>query len=508
MLGAWHARTFAHAYSMCRVLDVSSPSSQPTTMSLLKYFQTKSSLPKPDGPLSKAVPSSSIVAANKEVKEVLEKPEEKDTLTPSKRGTYESFTPEEKARIGKRAAEHGVTATVRHFSRVFTNRSLKESTVRTWKMKYLQEVAARRRANEDTSVKELVNKKTGRPLMLGEDLDKQVRAYLTALRETGAVVNTAITIACAKGVVKNFDSNLLECNGGHVSLTKHWAKYLLERMGFVKRRASTKAKVSLPDFEQFKAQFVFDVKAVIEMEEIPSELVINWDQTGIHYVPVSSWTMAKEGSKRVEITGIDDKRQLTAVFAGTMAGDFLPPQLVYQGKTSKCLPSIKFPSDWHITFTENHWSNEATMVDYLEKVLVPYVERKREELKLDSNYPALVIFDRFRGQCTDDFFAKLEAHHVLVAVVPANCTDRLQPLDVSVNKAAKEFLRGQFQEWYSEQICQQLQKGCESAPHPVDLRMSIVKPLGGKWMISLYDYMKSKPDIIKNGFHHAGLTNY
>ena len=91
-----------------------------------------------------------------------------------------------------------MTATVRHFSKVFTNRSLKESTVRTWKTKYLQQVAARRRANEDTSVKELVNKKTGRPLMLGEDLDKQVKAYLKALREYGAVVNTAITIACAR----------------------------------------------------------------------------------------------------------------------------------------------------------------------------------------------------------------------------------------------------------------------------------------------------------------------
>ena len=140
-----------------------------------------------------------------------------------------------------------------------------------WKTKYLQQVAARRRANEDTSVKELVNKKTGRPLMLGEDLDKQVQAYLKELRENGAVVNTAITIACARGVVKNVDSNLLECNGGHISLTKHWAKYLLERMGFVKRPASTKAKVSLPDFERFKAQFVFDVKAVIEMEEIDSQ---------------------------------------------------------------------------------------------------------------------------------------------------------------------------------------------------------------------------------------------
>ena len=35
--------------------------------------------------------------------------------------------------------------------------------------------------------------------------------------------------------------------------------------------------------------------------------------------------LAYEGSKRVEITGINDKRQITVVFANTMGGDFLPP---------------------------------------------------------------------------------------------------------------------------------------------------------------------------------------
>lgn len=33
------------------------------------------------------------------------------------------------------------------------------------------------------------------------------------------------------------------------------------------------------------------------------------------------------------------KRQITAVLAGSMAGDFLPVQLVYQGKISHCLQS-------------------------------------------------------------------------------------------------------------------------------------------------------------------------
>ena len=213
----------------------------------------------------------------------------------------------------------------------------------------------------------------------------------------------------------------------------------------------------------------------------------------------------KEGSKLVKIAGIDDKRQLIAVFGGTKSGDFLPPQLIYHGKTSKCLP---------LPFWLAHYLHRKSLVKWkgngrsLGKDSFPLYWKKRQELKLGSNYPALVIFDRFQGQCTDNIFALLADNHVLVAVVLANCTDRLQPLDVSDNKAAKEFLRSQFQEWYTEQICHQLQEGNESAPQPVDLRMSIVKPLGTKWMISLYDYMKPKPDIIKNGFRHAGITTH
>ena len=41
--------------------------------------------------------------------------------------------------------------------------------------------------------------------------------------------------------------------------------------------------------------------------------------------------MAEEGSKRVEITGKDDKRQLTAVFAGTMSGEISTPTTYLSG---------------------------------------------------------------------------------------------------------------------------------------------------------------------------------
>jgi len=34
-----------------------------------------------------------------------------------------------------------------------------------------------------------------------------------------------------------------------------------------------------------------------------------------------------------------------------------------------------------------------------------------------------------------------------------------------------------------------------------------MKPLKAKWLVELHDYMKGKPDIIKNGFKETGILN-
>ena len=273
-------------------------------------------------------------------------------------------------------------------------------------------------------------------------------------------------------------------------------------MNFVKRRGSSTAKMTVTNFEAVKEQFVLDVNAVVEMEDIPPELFFNWDQTGISVVPGSSWTMEVKGSKLVEIAGISDKRQITAVFCGAMTGEFLPPQLIYQGKTSACLPRYSFPDDSHVTCTPNHWSNEDKMKEYIELIIIPYVDRKCKELKLSSDQPALAIFDVFKGQQTEDVTKLLDENNIHVVSIPANCTDRLQPMDLSVNKSVKEYMQSKFRDWYSMQVQHQLDEG--EGISPVDLRMSTMKPLGARWLVSLYDYLKENSSIVENGFKAAG----
>ena len=58
---------------------------------------------------------------------------------------------------------------------------------------------------------------------------------------------------------------------------RHWAYSLLEHMNFVKRKATTtKSKYTIDDFKQVKKSFLNDVTAVVQMEEIPPELVLNF----------------------------------------------------------------------------------------------------------------------------------------------------------------------------------------------------------------------------------------
>ena len=133
----------------------------------------------------------------------------------------------------------------------------------------------------------------------------------------------------------------------------------------------------------------------------------------------------KRYRKHVEIVALDDKRQITAVAYGTLNGHFLPMQLIYQGTTSACLPKIAFPKDWLLSYTPNHWSNEEKTHEYIQHIILPYLKAKRRELCLPESFPALAIFDFFKGQTTPGTYQLLEQNNIYPISIPANCTDRL-----------------------------------------------------------------------------------
>ena len=180
----------------------------------------------------------------------------------------------------------------------------------------------------------------------------------------------------------------------------------------------------------------------------------------------------------IPIAHTDGKRQLTVVLAVTAAGDYLPPQLLYQGNTPKCYPQVAFPDGWDVWHSENHWSNEITIKCYIDEVIVPFVTEKRQKLKLDLASPAAAIFDNFRGQTTAAILSLLRSHNIVPIQLPANCTDKLQPLNISINKLMKDHLKSSFQQWYAQEVKKQLE----------------TVPLGKSKL--MWDYRSSKASVL------------
>ena len=86
------------------------------------------------------------------------------------------------------------------------------------------------------------------------------------------MVTTSITMAATTAIVRKADRSLLAENRGHITITNNWAKSLLYRINFVKRRGSLTVKLTVVNFEAVKEQFI---NAVMEMEDIPPQLVFD-----------------------------------------------------------------------------------------------------------------------------------------------------------------------------------------------------------------------------------------
>ena len=185
----------------------------------------------------------------------------------------------------------------------------------------------------------------------------------------------------------------------------------------------------------------------------------------------------------------------------------LPPHSAnIQEKIECCHPHFQFPAGWHVSHLHNQWSSETTMIEYIENVIIPSVENVR---KLGDEKSVLAIIDNFKGQRNDRVFSLLESHNIHVVLLPPNCTDVLQPMEIAVNRPAKAFLKWQFEEWYTGQILDQVgDRDIESVElEAIDLKLGNLKEIGAKWKVNMGNYIASNPQLIVSGFLKSGISD-
>ena len=299
------------------------------------------------------------------------------------------------------------------------------------------------------------------------------------------------------------DCTILVEHGGYLSLSYDWGRNVLyrrEREGkkMTMRMATTeKIPVAPVLLKEAKLSFQRKIKTQQAIHSVPEDLILNFDQTPLSYVCSASHTLHKKGEKSVPL----------GTFTVTMSGLFLPMQLIYEGKSPRCLPQgITFPENFNLTFTPNHWSNEDKVIEHLEKVVFPFVVEKRKELSLPDEKKAILVFDVFKGQKTERVQSLIADNNCISVFVPANMTNYFQPLDLTVNGPVKQFLKGKFQEWYATEIAKQVDKGVDVHSIDVSTKLSVMKPIHGRWLVGLYNYLRNKPDVVRKGFEMTGIV--
>jgi len=236
------------------------------------------------------------------------------------------------------------------------------------------------------------------------------------------------------------------------------------------------------------------------------------DQTGVHLVPASNWTYETTGASSVAVLGAEDKRQITVCIASSLAGDMLPPQLIFQGKTARSLPTSSVhakASQAHLTFSDNHWSNQETMQLYIEQIVMPYVGECIDRHRLASNANIILVLDVWAVHKSEEFRRFLRTYHprIHLAFVPANCTSKLQVADVTLQRPFKHGIRKRFNEWAARQILEQIADGKVVGLAEL-LKMSNIKPLALQWCIESWQELKDQPALIVAGWYQCCLAMF
>lgn len=179
-----------------------------------------------------------------------------------------------------------------------------------------------------------------------------------------------------------------------------------------------------------KHTYLSQVSGMVHTHKIPPDLVLNWDQAGVKLsLESQNWTMEQQGSSCVEITGINGKHQITLALAGSVSGELLLLQLLYHAKTARCHPHCSYLSEFDVCNTLIIRQTKKPPCGSLTTSFFHTWKLSRPK----NNTPdqgALVIFDVLKGHTGEAVHCWKNFH----IVVPNNCTNRFQPLDLNVNK--------------------------------------------------------------------------
>ena len=134
--------------------------------------------------------------------------------------------------------------------------------------------------------------------------------------EPGAVINYSIIITIVTGIIMAKDRTLFKENGGTIELGKNWCELISKWLDYIKRKATTTKPIIAPGLIlEISLTFSNEIKKIVQAHEIPSKMIINFNQTLLPFLLISNYTLAEKGTSRVSVLGTSDYCQITGTFS-------------------------------------------------------------------------------------------------------------------------------------------------------------------------------------------------
>ena len=246
-------------------------------------------------------------------------------------------------------------------------------------------------------------------------------------------------------------------------------------MGF-RRRAATAGKVEVPDVmkKEVALSFYYDIVQKLTRQNIPPSLSMKLDQTPFKFVPGSKAMQAKIGSTTVPIAS-STERKVSFVIA--LNGPFLPIQAICAGKTTRCLPQVKFPEAFCLSFNEKHWGKE--------KESLKINEEKLSQPTCATNHRC------FQGTDNQSCFEEIRRTQHLTYQSPRKHDTSVLAIRPNCHWLFQTLMRRKLVEWYANKVTRPFDDGQDMESITIDFKLSKVKPLYANWVMEAYNHMTS-----------------
>ena len=252
-------------------------------------------------------------------------------------------------------------------------------TAKDWRIKYQNNFESQE------GVELFTVPRQGHSSIVSHELVTEIKTILHNIRVIGGVISRETVIAVGNGVLSSSCPEKLTKIGGSVALTTKCTRGILTSLDLVERRGTTAEREMNPAlYEELTLTWKRIIASAILKNSIYSETILNFDQTPLGFTAPNKATFAEKGGQSVPIANVNDKRQITGTFCVNVSGKFLPIQLIYSVVTDSCHPKVKYHGSFSFTPSSNQWTNEPIFIDYFKKIIFPFHEKKRKDLKLEK----------------------------------------------------------------------------------------------------------------------------